>query len=131
MRKIIVLLIILILIPVKVSAFELFKINSNWSKKDICLQATYSALHIFDWAQTKRLVKDGREELNPILGKKPSQNKIDAYMGITLAGHLFISNILPTKWRGINPRRIWQYFSIGIESTVVAHNYSIGVRLKF
>ena len=121
---------IMILIITIMTAISVYAADA-WTKKDLSFQIAYSTVHIIDWMQTKTFVKDGREELNPILGKHPSQNKIDLMIGAGLIAHWTVAHLLPTNYRGRNIRRIWQYVWIGIETTAVVHNYSTGVRLKF
>lgn len=52
---------------------------------------------IGDWAQTRNLNKDGHYEQNPILGKHPNQDSIDAYFAGSLLLHALSNSVLPQK----------------------------------
>lgn len=107
----------------------------EWTKSDSVREATYLALHIADWGQTRNIVHrsntgcDGGAtciEKNPILGRNPSISRVDTYFAITALAHVAISYALPKVWR-----QGWQYVSIGMEAAVVGHNYSLGLKVDF
>lgn len=101
----------------------------TWSSQDVKLQATYSVLHVLDWMQTLD-IKNHRErdvyETNPVLGKHPSNAKINAYMGSTLILNAVVTHILPSKYRPW-----WQVAGISVEASCVVNNYNLGLRVKF
>lgn len=70
-------------------------------------------------------------ETNPILGRHPSDAKIAGY-GLAVAGlHAAITYEMVSQ--GV-PRVIintWELLGIGIETGYVAHNYKLGLRIKF
>lgn len=49
---------------------------------------------IGDWAQTRNLNKDGHYEQNPILGRHPNQESIDAYFAGSLLLHALSNSAL-------------------------------------
>jgi hypothetical protein len=73
----------------------------------------------------------GLVETNPILGQHPSDAKIAGY-GLAAAGlHAAVTYELVSQ--GV-PRAIintWELLGIGIETGYVAHNYKLGLRIKF
>ncbi|OEU63371.1 MAG: hypothetical protein BA867_08695 [Desulfobacterales bacterium S5133MH16] len=98
-----------------------------WTKRDTAYQATFMALQVMDWLQTKEIARNPRHiELNPILGKYPSQTKVDLYFLSTTLLHTGVAYVLPQKYR-----RYWQYFFIGTQVGCVVRNYRLGVRLHF
>lgn len=103
-------------------------ISHAWDKMDTALQLTYLGLHVMDWGQTLDIAKspNKHEELNPILGKHPSIDKVNSYFVLTGVGHTVISLLLPKPYRNY-----WQLITIGIESNCVYHNYRMGVRINF
>jgi hypothetical protein len=113
--------ILLMLIPMSVNA-------SDWTKTDTAVQLGYTALHVMDWGQTISIAKDKVKwyETNPILGRHPSQGRVNLYFASTLIGQAAIAYILPKEWR-----RTWQIAWIGIEASYVYKNYKVGIGVRF
>ena len=99
-----------------------------WSKADIAREATYVAIHMVDWGQTRDIAKnpDKYHEKNPILGEHPSTKEVDRYMAASLAGHILITSLLPS-----NLRPYWQYGTIAFSGYLVVNNHSIGLRMSW
>lgn len=98
-----------------------------WSTADSTREATYLVLLATDYAQTKEaLLRPNVHEQNPFLGAHPSEAKLTNVILLTAFGHAAISYYLPAR-----PRRIFQYFTIGIEGVVVATNFSLGFKAGF
>lgn len=116
----IVLTLLLIFLSTPVYAFD------KWDKEDITLQTIFTIETLIDWKQTKTFVKKGGIESNPFLGERPSQGKIDLYIGSSILLHAGVSHILPKKYRNY-----WQLIFIGIEAQAIHHNYQAGVRINF
>lgn len=117
-------IIILLLFPI--TAFS----SDAWTTSDSVREATYLALHVADWGQTRYANSDENrhlyEEQNPILGKHPSIKRVDTYFAVTALLHVGVAYVLPRKWR-----EAFQYTTIGGEAIVVFRNNSIGVRIDF
>jgi len=108
----------------------------SWTAEDTVRQTIFTAITCVDWLQTKEIADNPRfYETNKILGRDPSQGKINRYFILALTGHVLASWLMPSKMniKGyiIHPRAIWQYLSIGVESGFVCHNYNIGVSLHW
>ncbi|MFH1528769.1 MAG: hypothetical protein ABIG69_19365 [Bacteroidota bacterium] len=98
-----------------------------WTKKDSAYQGTLLTLMAVDWLQTKEIARNPKYyETNPILGKYPNQNEVDFYFFSTAILHTGIAYYIPKEYR-----RWWQYVFIGIQTTCVLNNISIGVSIKF
>ena len=97
-----------------------------WTETQQALAATYLTAHAIDWAQTRNIGRNPRyEEMNPILGRKPSSGKIDAYFIMTpILGYLVL-DALP-QYR----TAILAVASL-VEIGVVAHNYRIGIKANW
>ncbi|MDA8141089.1 MAG: hypothetical protein M0036_20790 [Desulfobacteraceae bacterium] len=102
------------------------------------MQAAYTSLHLADWSQTRYIAKHPEQfhETCPALGAHPSTKSVDLWFGATLAGHYLLADLLPNKaswpvFGEVNPRKIFQCVTIGIEAGCVANNYSIGVGFDF
>jgi hypothetical protein len=71
------------------------------------------------------------QEDNPILGPHPSQGRIVGYFALTGVLHWAITRELVN---GNVPRPIiqgWEAAGIALEVSMVAHNYSLGLRMTF
>lgn len=127
MKKII--LICLLLIATKSYGKSLFDypMTPKWTTSEIILQCTYVALTIIDLMQTySYLQKPGVEEINPIVGKHPTKEKL-LFVGISgMIIHTGLVHISPKPIRfGI------QTLPIGLEIFAISHNYYIGAKIKF
>jgi hypothetical protein len=95
------------------------------------LEFVFDAALMADMMTTADIKNTDLVETNPILGQRPSDAKIAAY-GLTMAGlhaaitYEMVSNDVP---RGIITA--WELVSIGVEAGYVAHNYHLGLRIKF
>ncbi len=90
-------------------------------------QYVATALTLVDWKQTQQIVKDDNlYEMNPLLGRYPSRDKVDTLIPLGILSQWAITYYLPKKYR-----KTWQYFVIGAETTAVVNNYSVGIRIDF
>ena len=97
--------------------------HDPWTKADTARHAAYTTLHVIDWQQTKENASKAEYyELNPILGKYPSQREVDVYFLGTWIGMTTAAYLLPSEWR-----KALQYVVIGVEASCVGLNYSIGL----
>jgi len=106
--------------------------SGDWTTEDTAVQVAYSALHIMDWSQTLHMARNPGiyEERNPIvrglIGKHPSEGRVNALVGASLALQWAIAYSLDKPYRGY-----WQAFWIGVEATAVGNNINAGVRISF
>jgi hypothetical protein len=98
--------------------------GENWTRGDTYREVAWGAIHVADWAQTRQIAQHPEKyyETNPILGKHPSEQSVNLYMGTALIVHPIISGLLPKPYRDV-----WQYMSIGVSGAAVINNVSIGV----
>jgi hypothetical protein len=95
------------------------------------LEYVFDAALMADMMTTADIKNTNLVETNPILGAHPSDAKIAAYGLGAAALHAaityeMVSNDVP---RGIITA--WELVSIGVETGYVAHNYKLGLRIKF
>lgn len=107
-----------------------------WSKTDIALEILSQGLLLVDWGQSLDITKrDEYYEKNAYLGKNPSRSKVNAYFALSCLTHAGITWMMPASARvfglQFSPRRAWQYAYIGYESSFVANNYQIGLKVSF
>jgi hypothetical protein len=105
--------------------------NANaWDKTDTAIEAAYTAVHIIDWGQTLDIASKcnttGHYETNPILGRCPSNNKVNLYFASTLILHYAAAYVLPVKYR-----RMFQSGTIGMELSYTVSNANIGLNVNF
>jgi hypothetical protein len=101
--------------------------TSEWTGTDLGLQSIDAGLMYIDWKQTSQFSKNPKYyELNPIIGKHPSQDKINAYFITSLLLKTLIANELP------HPQRTWwQVFIISVSMICIYRNESIGIGIQF
>ena len=116
MRKIL----LFILIFPSVCNAEYFEPFSN---QDVFLQSVFTIMTFVDWSQTKQFEENKIIEMNPVLEKYPSQIEIDSLIGLGVVSHLFVSYLLPSKYR-----QYWQVSFIKSELRAVNANYSLLIK---
>ncbi len=115
-------LLVVLLVPLKVGAAD------QWSARDKYLETTFLAIDLMDWGLTRDVAVRDKEyhEYNPILGKHPSLDQVNAYFLATAMAHVGIVHFLPKEYRP------WfQLLTIGASGYCVANNFSLGLRLRF
>lgn len=101
---------------------------AEWGKVDTQREATWQIIRLIDYGQTLDIAKNPARyrEINPMLGERPSVDRVHVYMITSAMLHYYIARNLKPKYR-----RVFQYISIGLSSTAVAHNASVGLRINF
>ena len=132
MKRMVFLLVIGVIICGPAHAWE----PDPWSKTDIALEILSQGLLLVDWGQSLDITKrDEYYEKNAYLGKNPSRSKVNAYFALSCLTHAGITWMMPASARvfglQFSPRRAWQYAYIGYESSFVANNYQIGLKVSF
>ena len=109
--------------------FAVGQVNA-WSKKDTYWEAAYMATHLADWGQTLDIASQCESgayyETNPVMGKCPSAQTVNAYFIGTALLHYGVAKALPRKYR-----RMFQAGTIGMELSYITNNASIGLNVKF
>ena len=125
----------------------------DWQPEDTKREVIFVSLWATDWRQTRYIAKhperyaegnhaigvDSTFDLSTCReGSSPndticdrvanpkSLKRVDQYFLATGLIQLGVAMTLPKHWRNR-----FQYLTIGMEASVVAHNYSVGVRLDF
>lgn len=131
MKKVILVIAFLLLFCGSSQAFD------EWTTEDTLWQAAVVALEIVDWGQTRYIARnpDDWYEMNPLLGRHPSTDQVDAYFAGGILIKAAVAYMLPTKYKifgyEMNPRRLWQMANIGGSGACVAWNFSAGIRMEF
>ena len=126
----------------------LLSATAPWSARYEALEMAYQITLCADWLQTLRIsgqssdkktwkLRPGNDpniltydvpvsETNPILGHFPSRRKVNNYFLASSLSHAMITWLLPAEIRPY-----WQSVGIVVEAGFVAHNYSLGIQVKF
>ena len=107
--------------------FPAIGLADEWTTQDSKLETAYFSLALVDWRQTQDISRHSElQEVNPILGKHPSNGKINSYFLCATITHFVISSYLPREYR-----TTWQESSILFEFAVVGHNARLGLGFFF
>jgi hypothetical protein len=127
---------------------------ADWGERDTAMLGGALGLMAVDWAQTRDLARQTQwnkpecadagfrsapaavnaqcatvpvyREINPLLPSHPTTSQVDRYFALAMIGTAGLSYALPNGYRS--------YFLgtvIVLESLVVLHNHSIGLRVSF
>jgi hypothetical protein len=98
-----------------------------WTWQDTAWEAGFAAVVAIDIGQTRYALDRGRYEMNPILGRHPSQVRLVGLAASSIALHAGVSALLPESWR-----RPWQAVTVGLELGAVGMNGAhVGFRVAF
>jgi hypothetical protein len=108
----------------------------SWDRADMAREALALGLTVVDWGQTRDIRHhNGMKELNPILGRTPSDGRANSYFATVMALHPLVTALLPreaTVWGfDLKPRLAWQYLYIGVEGAAISSNWRGGLRMRF
>jgi len=99
---------------------------AQWQTEHTILAATSSATIAADWLLSVDAVRRGNfDEMNPLLGPRPSVGRLNTYNILVLGGNLAIGRVLPSKLR-----TLWFMAVASFESAIVLHQYNIGLRIN-
>jgi hypothetical protein len=96
----------------------------GWTRTQVALGATSTALLSVDWWQTKSIVNRCLE-LNPVIGPCGERVHEDVYMMTVIAGNLVVAHLLGRDWR-----EVWLGAMTGAEAATVWSNASIDPTLR-
>ena len=112
-------LLALLLVPATTAA-------AQWQTEHTVLAVTSSATIAADWLLSVDAVRRGTfDEMNPLLGSRPSVGRLNTYNILVLGGNLAIGRLLPGKLR-----TLWFTAVASFESAIVLHQYNVGLRIN-
>jgi len=118
---------IMIVLGCLLSSCATFKNADPWTDEQVVLQSVAAVLKVADWGTTLDIENCANYyETNPILGKHPNRGKINKYFALSLGSQVFITHILPSKYRNW-----WLGTNILISGYMVKNNFGIGLKLDF
>jgi hypothetical protein len=115
----------------------------NWTTLDTKLEITWQVTNLLDLG-TSLNISNRPDKYHEafiaalFISKHPSREQTYIYFGVGAGAHYVVSRLLPTSghflwvpnWRW-NPRRSWQFVTIGASGGCVVNNFSIGLTLDF
>ena len=101
------------------------KVEAQWKTEHTILAVTSSATIAADWLFSVDAARRGTfDEMNPMLGSRPSVGRLNTYNLLALGGNLAIGRLLPSKFR-----TLWFTAVTAFESAIVLHQYNIGLHI--
>lgn len=99
---------------------------STWTKKEITAESLFLISHAVDYKQTRQIAVNNKyKEGNPLLGLKPSKNRINNFFIGTSIGHVVFSNYLESH------RYSFQKITLGIKLGMIGNNYLLDVKTEW
>ena len=96
---------------------------NQWTKQNTGLETAYQITHFLDYLQTSEIVRNDKYyELNPVLGKYPSQVSVNEWFATMSVAHYSISCYLPANYR-----KSWQGITLLMQGLLVFSNASKGL----
>jgi len=121
---VIILLILVFILPAQAQQQE------QWSDRSKLWAATSAIALANDWSTTRDMThryNEGYHELNPILGRNPSRDRVDLHFLIAIPAVYLIADNIESD---INRTRWLQLVTI-VEGAVSLNNIRIGLRWGF
>jgi hypothetical protein len=97
-----------------------------WTPTQMALAALTSAEIVIDWGQTRDALSRGHYELNPVLGRHPSDAWLTAYNTLAIPGVVAVGALLSSPWR-----TVWFAGVAAMETVCVTRNAALGFRVHF
>ena len=91
----------------------------SWTRQEKAAAGFFVLAHSADAITTSQLTDHGNYEMNPIMGKHPSDIEIGVYFSLTAIGALVVSHFNPDLRKPL----LYGYGSIN--SICAIHNYTI------
>ena len=93
--------------------------------------AGYLALHLIDWGQTLQVADNPQlySEINPIIGSKPTRERVNQYFLISGAAIYLTDKRLKNHHPKLS--KVFRVVLITAQFAVVRSNYQLGVKIGF
>ena len=99
----------------------------DWSTTDKALAASAMTAYALDWAQTRDIANHpDLYETNPLLGRHPSNGKINIHFIGTGLITLGIAHVLPSTYR-----KLFLTGVVVVEARFISHNAHLGLKVRF
>jgi hypothetical protein len=92
----------------------------RWTTTNTVLELSLVTATLVDTTQTVHFLRQGEEEMNPIVGPRPAAGKLLAYNGVALGLHAAVAYVLREPYRSL-----WQCVWLGAELGQVGSNAGV------
>lgn len=125
MKTLAALLLFFSMSPVHAEPFE------GWTNEEKAWFVASEVSQILDYQTTRNILYQkpswkGYYEVNPLLGRHPSQGKLNIAEAVTVVGNYYLSD-----WLGHDNRLLWLRAHTAVELDFAAHNIRIGAEVRF
>lgn len=107
---------ILLLLPLLLGCGSTYR----WTKTDLAMGGAFMALQVADTVTTNEILDSGGHEMNPIMGKHPSDTELVLYKAGSSALVLGLAHLFPGK-----PRKVILGIGIVIAGGCVINNLNV------
>ncbi len=98
----------------------------EWTQENTSWEYAYFATHLIDWGQTLEISRNQKYyELNPILGRYPTEQQVNQYFILSGIAHHLIA-----RWLGKH-RLTYQHVTFYINFANVTRNAQMGINIIF
>jgi hypothetical protein len=94
--------------------------HRRWTTTNTALELSLASGLLVDTMQTIHFLRQGEEEMNPILGRRPSVRALLVYDVVALGLHAAVAYALPEPYR-----TMWQCVWVGAELGQVGSNAGV------
>ena len=99
----------------------------SWTNGQIEREVVAVTLLTIDFGQTREIPYcKGCTEQNRIIGRYPTEKRVNTYFGVAIPAQIILVNVLPTKYR--------EYLidgTIAVELIETVHNHHVGITIRF
>jgi len=118
-----------ILFSLVLTLFPGLVLGDDWTGEQKILSAIAITAVVIDYGQTRTIALSselGWYEKNPLLPAKPTLGEVNRHFILIPLATYFVLDYLPS-----DKRTIALYALTAVQVAIVAHNYSLGVRVSF
>jgi len=101
-------------------------IDYSWTNGQIEREIAAVTLLTIDFGQTREIPYCKCTEQNRIIGRYPTEKRVNTYFGVAIPAQIILVNVLPTKYR--------EYLidgTIAVELIETVHNHHVGITIRF
>ncbi len=104
----------------------------EWTTTDTVLEGAFVAAGMVDLIQTQQWLRPvkpghlGHYEMNPLLGRHPTDPELYRYWAASFAIHAAVSYALPKPYR-----EMWQSITLVVEAGNDYYNFQTGMTIRF
>jgi len=101
-------------------------VDYSWTNGQIAREVVAVTLLTIDFGQTRQVPYCQCSEQNRIIGRYPTEKRVNTYFGVAIPAQIILATVLPTKYR--------EYLidgTIAVELIETVHNHHVGITVRF